>query len=170
MKQICLLFILLLGLGYSFCMAQKVQSQKAFDKMLAKMYENSVPLVHANNLEAEDLANYVILDTREWSEYNVSHIAGAQWAGYDNFQSYILNNIPKDQPILVYCSVGYRSERMGEKIQKMGYQDVKNLYGGIFDWVNQDREVVDANEKVTTKVHAFNQEWGQWLRKGKKVY
>ena len=71
----------------------------------------------------------------------------------------------------MYCSVGYRSERIGEKLIKEGYSNVFNLYGGIFDWVNNDNPVYDFNEKVY-KVHAYNKDWGKWVENEscEKVY
>lgn len=170
MKRIIFLFNFILLISLQISIAQKSQPKKAYDKMLDKMYKQTVPLVQPGDLKEDELDQYLILDTREWQEYNVSHIKGAQWAGYNNFQSYILNNVPKDKPILVYCSVGYRSERIGEKLKEMGFKDIKNLYGGIFEWVNQDGEIVDASGNNTQQVHAFDKEWGKWLRKGEKVY
>jgi len=157
-------------LAISCLTAQKPKTQQDFDNMLSKMYRQSVPLIHAEELKPEELDQYVILDTREWNEYQVSHIPGAQWAGYDHFQSQVLNNVSKDKPILVYCSVGYRSERIGEKLKKMGYQDVRNLYGGIFDWKNKGGTVVNSHEMPTDSVHTYNKRWSQWLFKGVKVY
>ena len=52
----------------------------------------------------------------------------------------------------------------------MGYKNVYNLYGGIFEWKNQDLPVFDSNNKETENVHAFSKEWSQYLTKGKKVY
>lgn len=51
----------------------------------------------------------------------------------------------------------------------MGFKNVSNLYGGIFEWVNQAHEIVNDSGK-TDSVHAYNRFWGMWLQKGKKVY
>ncbi|MER3327952.1 MAG: rhodanese-like domain-containing protein, partial [Candidatus Kapaibacterium sp.] len=88
----------------------------------------------------------------------------------DDFELSRVQEISKDSKIVVYCSVGYRSEKIAEKLQGAGYTDVSNLYGGIFEWVNQDRAVVDDQNTPTTKVHAFSRVWGVWLNKGEKVY
>ena len=48
----------------------------------------------------------------------------------------------------MYCSIGKRSEKVTQKLKKAGYNNVSNLYGGIFEWVNQGNEVVDTNNKV----------------------
>jgi hypothetical protein len=70
----------------------------------------------------------------------------------------------------VYCSVGYRSERIGEKLLKLGYTDVVNLYGGIFEWKNQGLDVYNSSNYPTDSVHTYNKSWGKWLVKGIKVY
>ena len=127
--------------------------------MLTDMYEQTVPLIMADDLARKGLENYVVLDTREAEEYEVCHLNGATWVGYDQFQKQIVKDFPKDQPIVVYCSVGYRSERIGEKLQNMGFTEVYNLYGGIFDWKNRDHEVIDAEGNSTEKVHTYNRKW-----------
>ena len=78
--------------------------------------------------------------------------------------------IPKDAILVVYCSVGYRSEKIGEKLKALGFSKVYNLYGGIFEWSNRGYPLVDQKEQPTTKVHAFNKDWGRWLEQGTKVY
>jgi len=89
--------------------------------------------------------------------------------GYDDYDGDLLNEVPKDTPIVVYCSIGYRSEKIGEKIQKLGFTKVYNLYGSIFEWVNQDNPVVDSNNKPTDKVHTYNKKWSKWVQDGKAV-
>jgi 3-mercaptopyruvate sulfurtransferase SseA len=66
--------------------------------------------------------------------------------------------------------VGYRSEKISEKLKQAGFKDVSNLYGGIFEWVNQGNPVVDENGKITDNIHAYSKTWGVWLNKGVKVY
>lgn len=147
------------------CQAQQV-TEADFHKMLSNMYKETVPLIKSEEVKE----NYVILDTREKEEFDISHLPGAIWVGYDDFQEEKIAAIAKDQPVLVYCSVGYRSERIGERLQKQGYAEVYNLYGGIFEWVNHDQEVLDKDEKATQGVHTYNKRWSKWLFKGDKVW
>ena len=142
--------------------------QQTFDEKMQSLYKNTVPLIKASELEPK-LENVVILDTRAPEEFEVSHIQGARMIDYDKFKMKNVKDIPKDAEVIVYCSVGYRSERVGEKLREAGYRDVKNLYGGIFDWKNQGYKVVDAKNEVTDSVHTYNKSWGQWLYEGIKV-
>lgn len=140
----------------------------AYDLMLKGLLSHTVPTVSADSLGS--LPNYILLDSRERPEYSVSHLDGARWVGYDTFNYKVVNDLPKDTTVVIYCSVGYRSEKIGEQLAAMGYTNVYNLYGGIFEWVNTDKPVVDTNNEPTDKVHAYNRAWGVWLEKGQKVY
>ena len=74
-----------------------------------------------------------------------------------------LSDIDKDAPIVIYCSVGYRSEKIGEKLQRAGFKNVVNLWGGIFDWSNQQLPLVNSAEEKVTRVHPYDKNWGRWL-------
>ncbi|MDG1427401.1 MAG: rhodanese-like domain-containing protein [Crocinitomicaceae bacterium] len=161
-----LFFILLFILSHqSF---GQVQS-RSYSDMLYKLLDHSVDEISVS--EASELGGSTLfLDAREKKEYDVSHINGAKWVGYDNFKMKRMSGVPKNKEIVIYCSVGYRSEKIAERLEKSGYTNVKNLYGSIFEWVNQGHPVYNNSGKKTMKVHAYDKEWGQWLRKGQKVY
>lgn len=151
-----------------------VYSQKPanYDDQVRAMYKNTVELITAAELSDEmgENPDLVLLDTRELVEYNVSHIEGSRYIGYNTFSIESLNDIPKDADIIVYCSLGVRSELIGEKLQEAGYENVKNLYGGIFEWMYQNKIVVNKKGNATDKIHTYDEKWSQWLLKGKKVY
>ena len=162
------LFLALWPFLLSFACSSQ-QKDAAFGQMLSTLLSHSVPEIHTEDLrELPD--STILLDAREKEEFRVSHLRAARWIGYDTFSKKRLKGIPKDAKIVVYCSVGCRSEKIAEKLRAMGYADVSNLYGGIFDWVNKGRAVYDQNEKPTRRVHAFDGNWGLWLRKGEKVF
>jgi len=144
-------------------------NSRAYKVMLEGMYKHTVPTVSCSELKKEQ-NEVILLDTRAKREFEVSHLPEARWVGYDEFDLKKVENLPKNTPIVVYCTVGVRSERVGEKLKAAGYQNVWNLYGSIFEWVNQDNPVVDNQGKPTQKVHAYSRTWGVWLNKGEKVY
>jgi rhodanese-related sulfurtransferase len=147
-------------------------SQTEFDAKLKSLYRYTVPVVSAADLQRRLLSDepIVLLDTRAIEEFNVSHLQGAQFIDYKKFTTQQLDTLSRNTPIVVYCSVGYRSERVGEKLIAAGFKDVKNLYGGIFEWANKGHPLVDANGRTTLNVHTYNKSWSQWLMKGVKVY
>ncbi len=155
-----------------FLISSIAYGQKKLDRLLKKFNENSVPYITVNQLKQNKEKVY-LLDSREPKEFKVSHIDKAICVGYDNFDlQQTLKNLPKEKnaKIVVYCSLGIRSEDVAEQIMKAGYTNVYNLYGGIFEWKNNNQKVVNEKGKATENIHAFNKEWGKWLKKGKKIY
>lgn len=137
--------------------------------MLKTLLSHTVPEINVQ--DAYDVRRKaVFLDTREPAEYGVSRIKGARLVGYDNFDIQSVRDLPKQQPLIVYCSVGYRSEKVSEKLLADGFTNVRNMYGGIFEWKTQGLPVVDNTGKATNRVHAFSRTWGVWLKNAEKVY
>ncbi len=162
-----LLFFLLITLfGCTKSSGQKVQS-KAYDVMLKSLLDHTIQEISVEAVNKKN--NVVYLDTRSKEEYDVSRIKDAVWVGYDEFDKSKLNDISKDKTIVLYCSVGYRSEKIGEKLEALGYKNVYNLYGGIFEWVNQGHAVYNDQGK-TNDIHPYDDSWGMWLTKGNKTY
>lgn len=151
-----------------FTMLPTGQAQKpttgnvAFDAELNKLLNYSVPVISVDELNRE-LNNYKIFDARELNEYLVSHLPGAVHIGFNDFKKEIFEKINKDEKIVLYCSVGYRSEKIGEKLQKMGFKNVFNLYGSIFEWANKNYPVENFTEKNIKEIHAYNEKWSQWV-------
>ena len=158
---------LLYWFGISFCAAQDPAFKETIDGLLSA----SVPQIECKVLKEKlsTTENIYLLDAREPKEFEVSHLKNAIAVGYNAFSLDKLSHIPKDKLVIVYCSVGYRSEKIGEKLLKRGYKKVYNLYGGIFEWSNLDYPLYNSSGK-TSEVHAFDPSWGKWLKKAKKVY
>ncbi len=165
-KRKILSFALLFGAAA--CSGQQRVEGAGFRALLSSLLSHSVPEISVADA-ARDSADILFLDARELREYEVSHLAGALHVGYDHFSLQSVQNLPRDRRIVVYCSVGYRSEKVTEQLRAAGFTQVANLYGGIFEWVNQGHPVVDTRGP-TQRVHAFDKTWGVWLRRGKKVF
>ena len=104
---------------------QKVTST-AFDKMLKLILSHDVPEMAVADFSTT--TDVLLVDTREKNEYMVSHLPEALWVGYNEFDIERLAAIPKDQKITVYCSLGYRSEKIAKKLSENGYANVSNLH------------------------------------------
>ena len=159
---------LLLVLFLSSCVAQEAiplpikATNPKFTKTIERWISHSVPVVSVEELSGKT-EDYIVLDCREREEYDISHIPTAQYLGYKKFSPDQMESIPKDASIVVYCSIGYRSEKIGEQLNELGYKNVQNLYGSIFEWVNQGNEVITPDGEVTKKVHGFNKSWSKWI-------
>jgi rhodanese-related sulfurtransferase len=137
--------------------------------LLKTMLSDEVPKISAADAHAKK-GSVLFVDTREREEYKVSHIEGALFVGYKQFDLPALENLPRNKPIVIYCSIGKRSDAIAKQLMDVGFRNVQNLYGGIFEWINKGYTVVDNENKPTEKVHAFNTFWGKWLHRGEKVY
>jgi len=107
-------------------------------------------------------AKPVLLDVRTRVEYDVSHLRGARHVPPDGDVARV--GLPKEQPLVTYCSVGYRSGAFAEKLRAAGYSNVMNLEGSIFRWANEGRPIVRGEEQVQ-EVHPYNNTWGLLLKK-----
>ncbi|MGB3296072.1 MAG: rhodanese-like domain-containing protein [Phormidesmis sp.] len=101
----------------------------------------------------------VLIDARRPAEYAISHLPQAIQA--NSVEAVEAAAIPKDEPIVIYCSVGYRSARLGHQLQAAGYQ-VMNLEGSLFQWANEGRSL-RAAAGPTRQVHPYNPLWGMLL-------
>ena len=115
-------------------------------------------------LEDKNRPTPAIFDTREKREYQVSHIGNSQHLDAKSNLEIAVRKLKWEAPIVLYCSVGYRSSIVAKKLQKIGYTNVFNLEGSIFKWANEGRALV-RNQKPIEEVHPHNENWGQLLDK-----
>ena len=86
------------------------------------------------------ISHVKIIDARTPKEHQTCKIKGAQFVSFE--QPNLKNlNINKSDIIIVYCTIGYRSEKISEELKLKGYKYVYNLYGGIIQWVNKGNKV-----------------------------
>lgn len=137
----------------------------AFSYMLQDRLSHNVPEIAVADMQLEQ---FYFVDCREQSEYEVSHLPNAIFVG-PNPSAQTLESLPRDKPLVFYCSVGIRSEKVtlgASRLHAVSY----NLVGGIFEWVNQGKSLEDSSGQVTNKVHPYNSVWGVWLKAGTKSF
>ncbi len=103
----------------------------------------------------------VLLDVRTKAEFEVSHLHGARRVEPGSDARAI--DLPTDQAIVTYCSVGYRSGQFAQKLHEAGYKNVQNMSGSIFEWANDGYPIERDGESVD-KVHPYNERWGKLLK------
>lgn len=162
-----LLAIALLHHLFGFSQESESMKEKIYHSIVKVSLSHSVDEIWPNEVE---INNQVFLDTRAKNEFDVSHIEGAQYVGYDDFDMSRVAGYDKDTAIIVYCSIGYRSENIAEKLQKEGFTNVKNLYGGLTEWMNKGKTVVDSTGQETNRVHGYSSLWGKWYLDAEVVY
>jgi rhodanese-related sulfurtransferase len=108
-------------------------------------------------------AQPVLLDARTPPEYGVSHLQGA--TRIDSRRPVLrgIDKFPRDTPVVVYCTVGYRSARVAQWLRRKGFRTVYDLAGGLFAWANQGRPM-EANGRAVLSVHPYNSLWSRLLK------
>lgn len=124
-----------------------------------------------NHISTEELAiwlddknkrNPLILDTRTPLEYAVGHLQGAYFMPHDLPEIEPFIQCSYSQTIVTYCSVGYRSAILAQRLQNMGYENVFNLNGSLFLWFSENRPIF-CDEQIVEFIHPNHLFWSFWL-------
>lgn len=142
-----------------FAQTQTLETKKVRDVA----FKNDMLSIGVSDFKKLDKNDLYILDAREENEFNVSHLKNARYVGYFWFDMRTIYDIPYGATIVVYCSVGNRSQQIVKKLLNEGYQCVYSLNGGIFEWVNQGNPVYKSNNVQTSEVHSYNNKLPHWL-------
>jgi rhodanese-related sulfurtransferase len=117
----------------------------------------------ANWLSNPAKSQPLVVDARNQAEYAVSHLKTAVRIEAIAPEFTPLLTVSKDTPIVVYCSVGYRSAKLAQQLDREGFECVFNLSGGIFQWANEGRPIF-KDEDPTQLVHPYDAIWGKLLK------
>jgi rhodanese-related sulfurtransferase len=104
----------------------------------------------------------LLLDARTAPEYQLSHLSGARRIDPNRPLLKHMEAFARDTPIVVYCSVGYRSGRVARWLGRQGFTNVRNLQGSLFAWANDGRPM-EADGRRVREVHPYNEFWGRLL-------
>jgi rhodanese-related sulfurtransferase len=75
--------------------------------------------------------SHILVDTREESEWNAGHVAGAVHMSKGIIERDIETKVPdKDTKLVLYCGGGFRSALVADNLRKMGYTNAISLDGG----------------------------------------
>src|SRR5574343_466772 len=114
--------------------------------MFSRSAVQSVSPAAATQLINRDDAH--VLDVREPAEFAAGHLAGAinvplaklgeRAAELEKF---------KDQPLIVCCAAGMRSDKACGELKKLGFARLFNLAGGVDAWVGAGYPMNKAGKK-----------------------
>jgi len=86
---------------------------------------------------------FILVDTREDSEWARGHIPGAIHLSRGTIERDIEKTVPdKGTRIVLYCGGGYRSALAADNLQKMGYRNVISMDGGWRGWTEAGFPVI----------------------------
>ncbi len=77
-----------------------------------------------------------ILDVREPNEYQINRIQGSTLIPLGELPRRY-QELPQDVEIITQCKMGGRSQKALEFLRTVGFGRVKNLKGGILDWIDK---------------------------------
>ncbi|TVR31832.1 MAG: rhodanese-like domain-containing protein [Balneolaceae bacterium] len=84
----------------------------------------------------ENSEPFTLLDVREAHEYFMSDIEGTTRIPMDELKGR-LNELKKDEEIIVMCRSGNRSGIAAKMLLENGYKKAFNLKGGINEWAKK---------------------------------
>ena len=98
---------------------------------------NQVPEITVEELKKlmDAKAEPFLVDVREPHEVQISSLGGTLIPLKTVPER--VQEIPKDQPVVVYCRSGGRSGKACEFLIAQGYKNVKNLNGGVLAWADR---------------------------------
>ena len=83
----------------------------------------------------ESNSPHLLVDVRTPQEFSTGHIEGAVNIPVQSLAQR-MNEIPQDQPVVLYCRSGNRSSKAAKILASAGYDQVYDL-GGIINWQSQ---------------------------------
>jgi len=141
-------------------------SEKLWEDTLSMVRKDFPRVQHISTDELaailEEQGDFTLLDTREPEEYEVSYIQGAFLAEGVRDALKVLKDKSREDLVIVYCSVGYRSSNIAKKLARLGFTNVVNVEGSLFKWANENRPVF-SGDKAVDKVHPYDEDWGRLL-------
>ena len=83
----------------------------------------------------------LVLDVREDDEWAAGHVPGSTHIPMSGLLGR-LDEVPKDRDVVVVCRVGARSAQVAAYLRQHGWENVRNLDGGLVDWVRSGGDLV----------------------------
>lgn len=88
-----------------------------------------------------------VVDVREASELESEHIAGAAHAPLSQFDKYA-RSLDKNKTLYLMCRTGARARDAAARLERLGFNKVLVVEGGIHEWIESGRPVVRGKAKI----------------------
>src|SRR3981189_1932373 len=118
-------------------MAHAAQFLKLVNEAKKKIKETNVADVKRRGDVGE---KFLLVDVREDNEWAKGHLPGAVHLGKGIIERDIEQRVPDtNAKLILYCGGGFRSARVADNLQKMGYTNVESMDGGWKGWLEAGR-------------------------------
>jgi rhodanese-related sulfurtransferase len=112
-----------------------MEQPNRFQKLVAQAKQHVTEISPEEARKEAEEAGAVLIDVREESDWSDGHAKGAKHLSRGVIELEIEDEIPDvKKPIICYCGGGSRSALVAESLQKMGYENVRSLAGGLGAW------------------------------------
>ncbi|HWM26708.1 MAG TPA: rhodanese-like domain-containing protein [Chthoniobacterales bacterium] len=112
-----------------------MEQPNRFQKLVAQAKQHIVEIWPADARKQAEAGGAILIDVREEADWRQGHARGARHLNRGAIELEIEEQIPDvKQPIICYCGGGSRSALVAESLQKMGYENVRSLAGGLRAW------------------------------------
>jgi rhodanese-related sulfurtransferase len=132
MRSLNLLLIVLITISLQSCFKEK-----------AGVINLVTPEEAAVLIESDQVK---IIDVRAELAFDKKHLKNAVNIEVENDDlNSVLDQMKKDEPLLVYCNKGGQSERCAQILKEKGFTLIYDMDGGIAKWEESGRQVIVKN-------------------------
>ena len=96
--------------------------------------------VSVNNAYQMRESGAFVLDVRELSEWEDGHIPDATLIPLGQLEGR-MNEIPKDQAVVIVCRSGNRSAQARDILKNAGFTNITSMAGGMNQWIAKSYEL-----------------------------
>jgi rhodanese-related sulfurtransferase len=112
-----------------------MEQPNRFQRLVAQAKQNITEISPAAARRQAEAAHAILIDVRDESDWREGHAEGATHLSRGDIELEIEEHVPDlRKPIICYCGGGSRSALVAESLQKMGYENVRSLAGGLRSW------------------------------------
>lgn len=106
-------------------------------QMVSQEIQQEAQLITVDEIarQMQDSSQMLLLDVRTKEEFEEGHLSGALNMDFlsEGFRLQV-EQLPKDQPVFIYCRSGNRSAKAANLLREAGFQQIYDLKGGYLEW------------------------------------
>jgi hydroxyacylglutathione hydrolase len=101
--------------------------------LATEVYSSGTPAELSNSIESGEVR---LIDVRSDEEWKEGHVEQAEHRYLGRLPQF-LNELPRDEKLVVQCRTGARSAIGASVLKAAGFKNVVNLTGGYVAWKNE---------------------------------
>ena len=115
-----------------------MEQPSRFQKLVAEAKKRITEISPTEARQQTESGGAVLIDVREETDWQQGHAKAAKHLSRGVIELEIEEQIPDPKtPIICYCGGGSRSALVADSLQKMGYENVRSMAGGLRAWKDE---------------------------------